>query len=95
MALRRPVISTYVAGIPELVRDGETGWLVPVELPGEAPRYERAGIAHHHHFRCRSCARVFEIHGCPGDLRELTPEGFRLESHDVTLYGQCARCAAA
>jgi glycosyltransferase involved in cell wall biosynthesis len=29
MALRRPVISTYVAGIPELVRDGETGWLVP------------------------------------------------------------------
>lgn len=29
MALRRPVISTYVAGIPELVRTGETGWLVP------------------------------------------------------------------
>jgi colanic acid/amylovoran biosynthesis glycosyltransferase len=29
MALRRPVISTYVAGIPELVRDGKEGWLVP------------------------------------------------------------------
>jgi glycosyltransferase involved in cell wall biosynthesis len=29
MAERRPVISTYVAGIPELVKDGETGWLVP------------------------------------------------------------------
>ena len=29
MALRRPVISTYVAGIPELVRDQEHGWLVP------------------------------------------------------------------
>ena len=29
MALRRPVLSTYVAGIPELVRPGETGWLVP------------------------------------------------------------------
>jgi colanic acid/amylovoran biosynthesis glycosyltransferase len=28
MALRRPVITTYVAGIPELVRDGESGWLV-------------------------------------------------------------------
>ena len=27
--LRVPVISTYVAGIPELVRDGENGWLVP------------------------------------------------------------------
>lgn len=29
LALGRPVISTYVAGIPELVRDGENGWLVP------------------------------------------------------------------
>jgi glycosyltransferase involved in cell wall biosynthesis len=29
MALRRPVISTYVAGIPELVVAGESGWLVP------------------------------------------------------------------
>jgi len=29
MALRRPVISTYVAGIPELVRADEHGWLVP------------------------------------------------------------------
>jgi colanic acid/amylovoran biosynthesis glycosyltransferase len=29
MALGRPVISTYIAGIPELVRPGETGWLVP------------------------------------------------------------------
>lgn len=29
MALRRPVLSTYVAGIPELVIQGETGWLFP------------------------------------------------------------------
>lgn len=29
MALRRPVITTYIAGIPELVRDGDNGWLLP------------------------------------------------------------------
>ncbi len=29
LALRRPVISTFVAGIPELVLPGENGWLVP------------------------------------------------------------------
>ena len=29
MALGRPVISTFVAGIPELVQVGEHGWLVP------------------------------------------------------------------
>lgn len=29
MALERPVVTTYIAGIPELVIDGECGWLVP------------------------------------------------------------------
>ena len=33
LALKRPVISTYVAGIPELVEPGVCGWLVP---PGSA-----------------------------------------------------------
>lgn len=41
MALRRPVIATFVAGIPELVLAGEHGWLVPagdVEALVEAMR---------------------------------------------------------
>lgn len=29
MALGRPVISTYIAGIPELVHNGVNGWLIP------------------------------------------------------------------
>ena len=29
LALGRPVISTYIAGIPELIKPGKTGWLVP------------------------------------------------------------------
>jgi colanic acid/amylovoran biosynthesis glycosyltransferase len=29
MALRRPVLTTYIAGIPELVRHGQEGWLFP------------------------------------------------------------------
>jgi colanic acid/amylovoran biosynthesis glycosyltransferase len=29
MALRRPVLSTYVAGIPELIETGKHGWLFP------------------------------------------------------------------
>jgi colanic acid/amylovoran biosynthesis glycosyltransferase len=38
LALHRPVISTYVAAIPELVRPGESGWLVS---PGDVD-----GLAH-------------------------------------------------
>jgi colanic acid/amylovoran biosynthesis glycosyltransferase len=38
MALRRPVLSTYVAGIPELVRPGENGWLFPAGAVDELAR---------------------------------------------------------
>jgi colanic acid/amylovoran biosynthesis glycosyltransferase len=40
-ALGRPVITTYVAGIPELVEPGVNGWLIPagsVEALAEAVR---------------------------------------------------------
>ena len=42
MALRRSVISTTVAGIPELVQDGATGWLV---APGDVEALADAMIA--------------------------------------------------
>jgi glycosyltransferase involved in cell wall biosynthesis len=29
LALGRPVVSTYIAGIPELIKPGISGWLVP------------------------------------------------------------------
>jgi len=43
MALRRPVLTTYVAGIPELVHDGENGWLIPAgDVDAVAAGLERA-----------------------------------------------------
>lgn len=51
MARFRPVISTYVAGIPELVQPGRTGWLVPAGETGalceammEAATTDRAAL---------------------------------------------------
>ena len=73
----------------------EEGWLVAVEVPGEPARYEVAGKPHHHHFHCRACGKVYEVEGCPGDLKRLTPRGFRLEGHEVTLLGVCAVCRPA
>ena len=42
MALRRPVLSTFVAGIPELVRPGENGWLIP---PGSVEQLVAAMVS--------------------------------------------------
>jgi len=71
----------------------DEGVLIPVLLPGENPRYELAGLNHHHHFKCRVCERVFDIAGCPGALASLAPPSFLVEGHELTLYGRCASCA--
>lgn len=83
-------IATVYRNIKLLI---ENKAIVPVQIPGEPPRYEVAGKDHHHHFHCRQCDRVFEVHGCDGLVLSLTPEGFLLEAHDLTLMGLCAECA--
>jgi Fur family transcriptional regulator, ferric uptake regulator len=83
-------IATVYRNLKALVDDGE---LRTVSLPGENPRYELSGQLHHHHFQCRQCQRVFDVHACPGDLGRLAPPGFTVEDHDLTLYGRCKDCA--
>ena len=85
-------IATVYRGIKRLLVESRVR---VVSLPGESDRYETAESVHHHHFQCTVCRRVFDIAGCPGDLRGLAPRGFSVESHDVTLYGRCAECRLA
>jgi Fur family transcriptional regulator, ferric uptake regulator len=73
----------------------EEGWLSAVKLPGEPPRYERAGKPHHHHFYCKHCGRVYEVPGSVQLLDALVPKGFVLEEHDLVLYGRCSQCDVA
>ena len=83
-------IATVYRNLKVLVEDGE---LQTVKLPGENPRFELLGRQHHHHFLCRQCQRVFDVHACPGDMRSLAPQGFLVEDHDLTLYGRCKDCS--
>jgi Fur family ferric uptake transcriptional regulator len=83
-------IATVYRNLKALV---DEHWLVEVDLPGEPTRYEMAGKAHHHHFHCRGCNRVFDVPECASDLRRMTPTGFVLHSHAVVLYGTCQECA--
>lgn len=69
----------------------EEGWLEAVDVPGRRPLYERSGKAHHHHFLCTHCERVYELEGCTTEIRKL-PRGFRASGHDVTIYGTCPPC---
>ncbi len=85
-------IATVYRNIKRRVEDGT---LVTVELPGQPPRYEMAGKQHHHHFQCKACHRLFEVDGCNEAFRKLTPQGFKLEGHDLLLYGKCGDCAAS
>jgi Fur family ferric uptake transcriptional regulator len=67
--------------------------IVTVELPGQSPLYEQAGKGHHHFFRCRKCHEMYEVRGCDDLLQRLVPRGFRLEDHDVFLFGLCSNCS--
>ncbi len=68
----------------------------PVELPGEAPRYELRAAAerHHHHFRCCECDSVYDLKGCVAGLKKLVPSGFRMTDHEIVLYGTCRCCTS-
>lgn len=77
-----------------LLRDDDR--IALVTLPGEEARFEPSRHGHHHHhFRCRDCARVFELETCPVSIPSgsLLPGGFLVEDHHLTIYGLCADCA--
>lgn len=82
-------LATVYRNLKQLAEAGE---IQTVELPGDAPRYELSGHAHHHHFSCNVCHRVFDVHQCPGNMKQLVPSGFLVERHELTLYGRCKDC---
>ena len=72
----------------------EAAKIQTVILPSGETRYESSGLGHHHHFHCRVCDEVFDLNDCPVNIpgdHELG-NGFRVESHELTLYGVCAEC---
>jgi colanic acid/amylovoran biosynthesis glycosyltransferase len=88
MALQRPVVTTYVAGIPELVEPGRSGWLVPagdVDALVQALRHclqtpdaELTAIG------ARARERVAQLH-------DIDKEAAILEGHFAACGGQGTR----
>jgi Fur family ferric uptake transcriptional regulator len=70
----------------------EEKWLAAVEVPGDTTRYEVAGKAHHHHFQCNECGKLFELEGCGIELKPKLPRGFKTTGHEFFVYGLCSAC---
>jgi Fur family transcriptional regulator, ferric uptake regulator len=85
-------IATVYRNIQTLV---EEGWLQPVEVPGDATRYEVTGKKHHHHFQCNECGKLYDLEGCAAQSRPKLPRGFRASGHEFYFYGTCAACVPA
>lgn len=75
MALKRPVISTYIAGIPELVQDGVNGFLCPAgdvnRLADQMEKCLRAGSEQLTQFGERAQTSVLEMHDSMTEAKKL------------------------
>lgn len=72
--VRRKIHSASIATVYRNIRLlVEEGWLESVKTCGGAPRYERSGKDHHHHFQCDDYGRLFDLPGCwlPRELQLL------------------------
>jgi Fur family ferric uptake transcriptional regulator len=93
--LRSPGVSTATV-YRSIAVMAASGYLTQVGDRDGAALYARcAESGHHHHVVCTSCGATAHT-PCPVDDAELAsavPEGFVVTSHEVRLYGLCARCA--
>jgi glycosyltransferase involved in cell wall biosynthesis len=74
MAMGIPCVSTYVAGIPELIRDGLEGLLVPassVEALASALRRLLDDPLLRRSLGAAGCKRVFELYNLPQNVGSL------------------------
>lgn len=83
-------LSTIYRNLKKLTQENR---IKVIELPGENVRYEMSKKkAHHHHFLCTQCNRLFCLDACPKGLNDLVPKGFILTNHSITLEGMCNDC---
>jgi Fe2+ or Zn2+ uptake regulation protein len=83
--------ATVYNTLGELVR---VGLLRSVEGFG-AVRYDPNLDDSHHHFRCLSCGRLYDVHPRGAERIELADGEFTVERTQVLLEGTCPACARA
>lgn len=82
-------IATVYRTLKSLVEEGH---LKPIDVPGQSTCYEASDLAHHHHFHCQACGRVYDVEGCLAGIGQMCPAGFKVQSHEIFFYGVCPAC---
>lgn len=77
-------IATVYRNIKTMVEKGE---LDPVELPGQAPRYQTPVNKKPHLFIDEKTDRVFTIDPKIGSFTPSVPPGFKLERFQIICFG--------
>ena len=82
-------IATVYRNIKVMLDSGE---LEPVEVPGQAPRYQPPNGGTHPRVVCTRCNRVFNIEGAISAPLPDQPNGFVIERKEIILYGTRTEC---
>lgn len=82
--------ATVYNALGELVR---AGLLQTVEGRG-ATLYDPNPDPTHHHFRCRVCDRLFDVHVEGIEDLRISGDGFEVDRKTITFGGTCPECRA-
>ena len=59
---------------------------------GQAVHLYDPNVAAHHHFRCRSCHRLFDVHPTGVEHLDLAEEAFEVLETQILFEGLCGDC---
>jgi Fur family ferric uptake transcriptional regulator len=82
--------ATVYNSLSELAR---SGMLQVVEVRG-ALVYDANLDPEHHHFRCSTCGKLYDVHLEGVDSLEVSGGGFVVDRKSIMLGGLCASCVA-
>lgn len=90
--LPRVSLGTVYRNLQRLVEEGELG-LTPVR---DRVTHFDPNLDPHDHFVCGACGEIFDVRrdsGAAIDLGALERAGFRVDAHELAVFGACPRCA--
>lgn len=87
------------ASVYNVLRDLCNQGLVLLTDAGPGRAYYEAGAPWHHHFVCRSCGTIVDVHCAAGAKPCLAPElpapGYDVDEAQVIFRGYCPSCVVA